>query len=58
MNGEWREVLVAAPAPGQYVEIGRVLDHAGDVAPLDKLWWFPMNWNLDGMYWRPAQEPV
>lgn len=54
---DWRPAHGEPPARGAFVEIGRI-DHTGDIAALDKLWWYPEygNWNLVGMWWRPANE--
>lgn len=54
MSGHWRSALLDAPGRGEYVEIGRI--RGEDIVGLDKLWWYPQNWNLNGMYWRPAQK--
>jgi hypothetical protein len=53
---DWRSAKNDPPSSGQYVEIGRA-DHTGYVADLECLWWYPRDWNVDDMYWRPAEIP-
>jgi hypothetical protein len=53
---QWWLVHERSPAPGQWVEIGRIPKGGDTVQPLDKVWWHPINWNLNGMWWRDAER--
>jgi hypothetical protein len=50
----WMLADESPPRLGQWVEIGRIPPGGTDVQALDKVWWYPMNWNLYGMFWKPA----
>jgi transcription antitermination factor NusG len=51
----WREAETDPPDQGVFVELGRP-DRANEeeIKPLDRLYWFPQNWNLTGLHWRPV----
>jgi hypothetical protein len=52
-DDQWIQAAVRQPARGQRVDIGR-FGRSETIEFLDTLYWYPMNWNLHGMWWRPA----
>lgn len=52
---DWRVAIKDPPTVGAFVELGRENSH-GRIELIDRLYWHPQNWNLIGMFWRPASH--
>ncbi len=49
---DWRDAETDAPLPGMYVALSR-----DEIKEIERTYWNPNAWNLEGLRWRPVPPP-